>query len=250
MFVGGYSTLFERRFLQVEKYDIPLQPRFSHLDGFKIAVLSDFHFDDFGDASLVHNAVRRTNELAPDVILLPGDFTTHDWTHVEPLAEVLADFRARHGVFATLGNHDFDSGAKKVTRELEKSGIRVLRHDLVEFDDFAIAGLDSILRERADPALLEKTDLPVILGWHEPDAFDHIKGTDNLIVQVSGHTHGGQVYIPGVRKYYLPKYGRKYVEGQFERNGSHLVVSRGIGALGIPIRFACPPEISLITLRA
>ncbi len=248
--VGGYATLLERRLVKVENYSVPLQPQFKHLDGLKIAILSDFHFDDFGDESLVRTAVEKTNELAPDIILLPGDFTTDDWTRVEPLAEILADLRASHGIFATLGNHDFDSGPKKVTTELEKHGIRVLRNDLIEYNDFAIAGFESVSRLRPQPQILSKTDLPVILGWHEPDAFDLVKNQPNLVLQASGHTHGGQIRIPGLSPLFLPTHGSKYVEGLFEREKSHLVVTRGIGALGIPVRFACPPEIGLATLKA
>ncbi len=249
--MGGYGTLVDRRMLQIERYEAPLKPEFSHLDGLKVAVLSDFHFDDFGDAGLVRDAVAKTNALSPDVVMLPGDFTSDNWKYIEPLAEILADLRASRGIFATLGNHDFDSGAKRVTQTLEDAGVRVLRNEIVEFDQFAVAGFDSMSRNRPkESQILGKTNLPVILGWHEPDAFDLVKKQSRLVLQVSGHSHGGQIRIPFISPFFLPPLGRKYVEGQFQHEGSTLVVTRGIGTLAIPVRFACPPEIGLVTLKA
>ncbi|NNE92954.1 MAG: metallophosphoesterase [Verrucomicrobiales bacterium] len=249
--VAGYATIFERENLQVEKAERFVKgPAFSHLDGLKIAVLADFHYDDFGDAGLVRRAVRKTNELGPDVVILPGDFISRDWQVTTELAEILADLRASRGIFGMLGNHDFSAGAKKLTQTLEDAGIRMLRGEITEFDDFAVAGLDSLMRANPDPAVIGNTNLPVLLGWHEPDSFDLVRRADNLLLQVSGHTHGGQVCAPGFGPIYLPPYGRKYVEGLYDSNGSALFVTRGVGAMGIPVRFACPPEVSLITIRA
>ena len=87
------------------------------------------------------------------------------------------------------------------------------------------------------------------MGWHEPDPFDEIDDP-RLALQVSGHTHGGQVCAPFFGAIQLPSYGKKYVAGRFERGDSQLYVTRGIGSMGVPVRFCCPPEIAFLTFRA
>lgn len=250
--LAGYGSLIERRSLDIVRVDCPLAERFRHLDGYKVALLSDFHFDDWGDANLVAAAVQAANDFNPDVIIMPGDFVSHDSAEVEPLTEILSDLKSANGVFGVLGNHDFDSGPKSVTKTLEKGGVHVLRGETSDLGDVVIAGFDSATRRRADFEILNPDQTggkPVIAGWHEPDAFDWVSKRPDLVLQVSGHTHGGQVRIPGLKPVILPNMGRKYVEGLYQKDDSSLYVTRGIGAMGIPIRFNCPPEATLITLR-
>lgn len=254
----GYGALIERRSPRIERVICPLPKRHAGLDGLSIAVMSDFHHDDFHDDRLVAGAIEQMNGLAPDLVLLPGDFITRDPAAMEALAGHFQNIESRLGVFATLGNHDQWTSAEAVRRQLVRGGVALLRDSATELrapvtdEKFVLAGLESAWAGHPD---LAKTlrgvrgDVPVLLGWHEPDPFDTV--TDGrVLLQMSGHTHGGQVCAPFYGAIRLPDYGRKYVAGLYGDDSARLYVTRGIGALAVPVRFFCPPEISFITLRA
>lgn len=253
----AYGSLIERRYPIVERIDCPLADRFGGLDGLSLAVMSDFHHDDFHDDTLMGRAIRAMNELQPDVVIFTGDYISHNLNGLDALAGHFSRIQARLGAYASLGNHDHWTGADDVVRRLNPSGLAMLRNDATELrapsgEKFYVAGMESAWGGRPDLARALRgipAGAPVLLGWHEPDPYDTIEDT-RVAMQLSGHTHGGQVCAPFYGAIRLPSYGKKYVAGLYGEGDSRLYVTRGIGSMGVPVRFCCPPEITLITFRA
>lgn len=253
----GYGSLIERRRPIVERVVCPVPERFAALDGLSIAVMSDFHHDEFHDDTLMGSAIEVANALKPDVILLAGDFISRDLRGLEALADHFSGLEAGLGVYGVLGNHDQWTNSGAIVTRLQKDGVEVLRNANVSLrtpagEKVVLAGLESVWggSPRLESALRGVSrDVPVILGWHEPDPFDDLED-GRIALQISGHTHGGQVCAPVYGAIRLPAYGKKFVAGLYRKNDSSLYVTRGVGAMGVPVRFCCPPEISLITLKA
>lgn len=227
------------------------------LDGLRVGVLADFHFKPGTDDPLVEEATEILRLEKPDLIALPGDFIDSDPAVLDPLLEYLKRLDPEHGVFASMGNHDGWSGsANVVRRSFERAGIPLLinRNSVIRIreEKFAIAATDHVWLGKPDPARTLRgipSGVPVLALVHEPDFFDEMSAFRNLL-QISGHTHGGQCRVPFLG--YVPakvSYGRKYIQGSFSRGASRLFVTRGIGTTGLRVRFACPPEAALLTLR-
>jgi predicted MPP superfamily phosphohydrolase len=236
----------------------------------RIAALADLHTcEPWMPASRVASIVEETNTLAPDLVVLLGDYVNslhrlreepvppHEW------GVALSGLRAPLGVYAVLGNHDWweGSGPVPVRAALRAAGARLHENDAVELSHhgqrFWMAGTDSMLarpfgRGRfggADnlPAALRMvtSDAPVILLAHEPDMFP--RTPDRVALTLSGHTHGGQVRVPVLGAPFVPsRYGQRYVYGHVVENRRQLVVSGGLGCTGLPVRFGMPPEITVI----
>ena len=206
--------------------------------------------------------MRRVNETNPDLVLIPGDFVIQGvrggrFVEPETIAENLKELRARRGVFAVLGNHDWWLNGERVRRALESAGIRVLENDAarVEFDSgkaIWLAGLADLWTRRPDiPGTLAKVtdDAPVIAFTHNPDIFPNMPR--RVILTIAAHTHGGQVNIPLVGRPIVPSdYGQRYAAGLIVEDGRHLYVTTGIGTSIIPVRFRVPPEITVLTMKA
>jgi predicted MPP superfamily phosphohydrolase len=232
--------------------------------GFKIAQISDFHFHEYTEAAFVEAVVRRVNEAKPDLVVMTGDFVSS-----KPLSRHFAVRMSYHCAellsriecplrYAILGNHDVLVSSHAVTDALRTHGIPVLADSAVPLERDGrrlwLAGIQDALQQRPDlltalPAGRNPDQEPLILLAHEPDFADHVVGRQIDLV-LSGHTHGGQIRIPFLPPLLLPELGTKYVEGLFRlRDGTQLYVNRGIGAVNLPFRFRCPPEISVITLQ-
>lgn len=257
------SVLFEPNRPQLVRREIELRRWPERLNGFTIAVLSDFHYDAHFSAHPIHSAVGIVNDLHPDLIVLTGDFVSIPWVGdpvnaaslAEPCAQVLKNLHAPFGVWAILGNHDAFSDPDRVTSALRAEGIPVLINQSVPIENqgarFWLSGVDDVLGRTAD---LETTlhDIPsdeaTVLLAHEPDYADHVAHYP-VDLQLSGHTHGGQVVFPFLRPLYLPELAKKYIAGLYQVKGLSLYTNRGIGTVGLPVRFNCPPEITLITLK-
>ena len=270
----GYGATRGRTSLVAEHCDCPLSdpeematanadshPPDTALEGLKIAVMADFHFDETHDSELMAAAVELCNSLDPDITLLPGDFISHDPTAADGLAEQLQHLRASLGVFASSGNHDHWSGIRRVEAALENVGIEMLRNESRALDyagrKVAVVGLESVWGGNPDyhyATLDLPADVPRILTMHEPDYFDKIDelpaSLPRPVLQVSGHTHGGQVCAPFVGPILLPSWGKKYPAGLYGSPGRQLYVTRGVGTIGPSARFFCRPEVTLLTLRA
>ena len=245
----------------VERVEVALRRLPESLDGLTIAQLSDLHYDSPTAGNVIRSAVEITNQLAADLIVLTGDYVTvtpfvgrsHAAMDSEPCAQILGDLHAPLGVFGVLGNHDHASDPGVVTRSLEASGITVLRNCNLRVEKrgarFWIAGVDDVLEGGADlTRTLQGAEGFTVLLAHEPDYGDIVAG--HLVdLQLSGHSHGGQVCLPLVGSPYLPALARRYPRGLRQVGALKLYTNRGIGTILLPIRFNCPPEITLLTLR-
>ena len=255
------ATAFNRHDVRVEErtFQIASLPMAFH--GFRIAQISDFHYNHFAEDWYLRDVVKRVNALAPDMVALTGDFITADQhsmrrnrAHEAAIAEILAGLTCPLR-FCTLGNHDSTDFAG-VTAALERHGMTVLRNRYTQVDrggdrlwigGLADAYFDAPDLTRSIPA--QRGGAPVVLLGHEPDIapiVDRYGGADLLL---AGHTHGGQVRLPLLPPMFLPDMGREFVEGAFQVGKLQLYVTRGIGTVHLPVRFRCPPEISLLTLQ-
>ncbi|MES0344590.1 MAG: metallophosphoesterase, partial [Anaerolineales bacterium] len=241
--LSGYGYVFyvEPHWLSVERVDIPIQGLPLAFEGFKIVCLSDFHLHPYTQIDFIEKVVAVSNELIPDVVCLLGDYVFEGADSIFELAPVLAKLEPTHGVFAVLGNHDLWTDAGVVRSGLESVGIRVLVNENVPLsvgdDDLILAGLDDGWSGKPDLSLaLEGSpqEAPVILMLHEPDFADRYARDGRVCLQLSGHTHGGQVRIPGIGGPFRPAYGRKYDDGLVEIEGMWLYTTRGVGVIGPP----------------
>lgn len=273
----GFSYLFwrsafvEPRLLTVERVLLRLSELPPQLDGLTIAFLSDFHIKPNGSGvDIAERAVLLANESDPDIVLLGGDLV--HWCGAVPhLIPVLRRLKSRHGVFAVLGNHDHHCpwrfkkpapwGGKPLTvdewrKALEQANVRLLVNEAVELNingaNLWLVGVDDGYTGRSD---LEKAlrDVPerafVILLSHSPDIVDE-PGINRVALVLSGHTHGGQILLPLLGPFLAPcrdKYRRS--QGLTKVGRVWLYVSRGVSA-GLPLRFKCPPEVTLLTIKA
>lgn len=246
----GYGSLVERNLVSITEKTLSLPNRHKHIAGLKIAVMGDFHHDDWGSDRLVSSAADEINDRNVDVVILVGDYISDDVSAMEPLSAALSELRPRLGTFAVLGNHDCWHFDPAIPRLLDEAGIQLLVNEARDLGDFAIAGIDSLWGGRPDLNFALKQihkEKPVLAGWHEPDSFDSYEDP-RVVLQVSGHTHGGQVCAPFFGPIILPEYGRKYPYGLYPGSDRSLFVTRGLGTLNIPARFFCPPEVAILTL--
>lgn len=253
---GGYAWQVEPRRLEVTRETLEVARLADGLDGLRIGLIADIHYAPDWQEPAMAAVVAALNAEDLDLIAIPGDFIDHDPQVLDPLAPLLGQLRARHGVFASIGNHDgWSISQPRLAKTLEKHGIQFLCNQSTRLNlrgqRLDIAATDSIWsgridRERTFAGTQPETTLSLV---HEPDPFE-ILGADAFL-QVSGHTHGGQCRVPLVG--YAPvgvRYGRKYVYGPFTHpSGSRLFVTRGLGTVGMRVRFACTPEVAILTLR-
>jgi predicted MPP superfamily phosphohydrolase len=258
-----YAGEIERHWIDVQHVDIRLGNLPEAFRGFRIAHMADFHYGEYSEPTFIRSVVRRVNALRPDLIALTGDFIS-----AGPMVRRISVDFAYHCAdllgklecprkFASMGNHDVLVSRIGVTDALESRGIPVLHNHAIPIEkDGArlwLAGVaDTIVGTDADlsaaiPLGRQAGSEPLILMAHEPDYADEVVGS-GVDLMLSGHTHGGQVRIPFMPLMNLPPMGKKYVEGHFSLSGLQLYVTRGIGTVGVPFRFRCPPEITLITL--
>lgn len=252
------AFVLEPSWLSVTHADVSCPRLPPTLDGFRVGVLCDLHYKPDSDESLLEDAVNTLVAEKPDIITLPGDFIDHSPRVVAPMMRILSRLSAPHGVYASPGNHDgWNMDSHVMARAFEKCGISFLinrnTHIRVRGESIAIAGTDHVWLGRPDP---ERTlrgirrGVPVISLVHEPDFFDTMTEFHPIALQVSGHTHGGQCRVPLLG--YAPArvaFGRNYLQGVYERKDARLFVSRGLGTTGLRVRFACPPEVAILTLR-
>jgi len=264
----GYATFIEPEDIGVDRVGIRLQRLPEAFDGLKIAQLSDLHYGPFTGAREIGAAADHVNALTPDLVLLTGDFITSPLLErtstpaSTPMADavrcarVLSRIRAPLGVFAALGNHDATVNPGYIAEVLQAAGIRVLRNGRVPLERSGarlwLAGVDDVLdgHPRLDLALagVPRADAVVLMA-HEPDFADEAS-RQPVDLQVSGHTHGGQIRLPLIGAPYLPRLGRKYPYGYYRVRQMQLYTNRGIGTIGVPMRFGAPPEVTLFTLKA
>ncbi|HEY1658821.1 MAG TPA: metallophosphoesterase [Candidatus Sulfotelmatobacter sp.] len=262
--LAGDSILIEPNRPKLVRLDFALRRWPERMNGFTIALLSDFHYDPIFSRHPLLAAIPMVNNLRPDLIVLTGDFVSVPLTGdeargalaAEPCAQFLRKLTAPFGLWAVLGNHDVNTDPKFVTRALEGVGIHMLVNQSVpiELDGgrFWLSGVDDVLSGAADlEATLRNVPStePAILLAHEPDFADDAARYP-VDLQLSGHSHGGQVRIPFLGPVYLPELAKKYVLGRYQVGPLPLYTNAGIGTVDAAVRFNCPPEVTFITLRA
>jgi predicted MPP superfamily phosphohydrolase len=239
----------------VERVEIPIKNLKPALEGFTIVQLSDIHLQPFTRPDLVRKAVEMSNGLQPDLVVLTGDYVWRDQEAAFELAPILAGLNARHGVYSVLGNHDLWLDVEATKRAFAEAGLPMLINQGVEIvqgdGSLYLAGMDDGWSGQPDLRMsLEKApaNTPVILLLHEPDLVDETSLDPRIALQLSGHTHGGQVLIPGKPPIFTPTLGKIYSQGLFRVNETWLYTNRGLGVISVPLRFNCPPEVTHLTL--
>jgi hypothetical protein len=253
-----YATSVEPDWLTVETLDIPISKLSQDYDGLHLVHFSDIHVDHWMNSERLARVISTVNSLSPDLIAITGDFVSEDpKVHQDMMVENFSKLTAPLGVFAVLGNHDHWTDAGAVRRILKRSGIRGLRNDTVAIQREGrylwIAGVDDIWEEQHDlPHVIEQ--LPkgssAILLAHEPDFADEVAATHRFQLQLSGHSHGGQVVVPFMQPPVLPRLGRKYHTGLYRVGAMWQYTTRGVGMVSPQVRFNCRPEITSIRLRS
>jgi uncharacterized protein len=246
--VQGY--LFERHAIRVERVDLPLADLPPALEGLKVGLLTDVHHSALVPASDVVRSVELLNAERPDLIVLGGDYVSFtDRAYMGPVAEMLGLLDAPHGIFAIIGNHD---DGRHMPAALARQGIETLAdartHVEIRGERLHLAGLEFWTRSLDRIAsVVRGAGTPLLLLAHDPRRIVEA-ATLGVAGVLSGHTHGGQIVLPGfgavaARKFPVPA-------GRFTRNGSEMFVSRGVGTVVVPLRINCPPEVAVVTLRA
>ncbi len=240
--------------LSLERVDIRLERLPKKLDGFKIIHLSDIHHSPFTSLDHVIRTVKVANRLRPDMFLLTGDYVSHEREYIGPVAAELGKLKSKYGTYACLGNHDHWTDADLVTHLFRGEGINMLVNEGLRVEargaSFWLAGVDDYMVGLTDVAGALKGSYPdelKILLAHNPIIFRQAVRA-GIDLTLSGHTHGGQIKIRDQEKRILPR--RKFTSGLYERKDSQLYVTRGIGTVVVPMRYQCPPEISLLELRS
>lgn len=244
----------EANSLVIERITVNLKKLPKEFDGMRLVHLSDIHHSPFTDLDHITRAVELANSLKPDMFILTGDYVSHETEYIAPVAEVLGKLESEFGTYACLGNHDHWTDADLVTDLMRGEGINVLVNEGIRFTArgaaFWIAGVDDYMVGKSDLRTALKgsfiTEMKLLLA-HNPVLLRRAAraGVDLVL---SGHTHGGQVKIRDTEK--KPFYRRKLSSGLHRRYETQIYITRGIGTVVVPLRYQCPPEISLIELRS
>jgi predicted MPP superfamily phosphohydrolase len=273
------ASVIEPVRLRLTEKQIPLAGLPGSFDGYRIAHISDIHMDSWMTGARLLSIVQRVNALDADAIVITGDFVSHDQqqrdargertgdavAHFAPgLGEGLRQLRARDGVFAVSGNHDHWTSIESVRAVLHSAGVRQLDNAVAP----VVRGAGRVWLCGVDDAWAGKPDLPgvvaelastahpqevAIMLSHAPDFGDQVVETARFALQLSGHSHGGQVSLPLIGPPLLPRLGRKYHTGLYDVLAGNArlwqFTTRGVGMLQPRVRFNCPSEIALLTLR-
>lgn len=224
-------------------------------DVVRLAFFSDLHVGPHVGLDWIEQVVAAVNDQSPDLVLLGGDFVSESAETMAALAEVLGQLRPALGAYAVLGNHDYWTDPDRVAAGLASAGVRLLINEgemlVTRGGPLYLAGLDDAWSGQPNLAramAAHREGLPTLLLQHEPDPAAERADDERLLLQLAGHTHGGQVRLPLVGAPVLPRYGVRFVAGLYQTGRSQLYVTRGVGMTAPAVRFNCPPELTLIDL--
>ncbi len=247
---GAYGLAYSRHNIQVVRTDIPVSGLHPALHGLRIGLITDLHHSEMVPAQDIVRAASLMMAEGPDLIVLGGDYVTWgDRSYVVPCSEALGGLSAPFGVYAVVGNHDDD---RDLPAALISHGYEVLRDDRttlrIRGEQLDLVGVRYWTRRARDIARLTKgAESTVILLAHDPRRLDEAAAL-NVPLVLSGHTHGGQVVLPGLGAVAAKKF--PVVAGVGRRDNTSIFVSRGVGTVYVPYRLNCPPDVSVITLQS
>ena len=260
MSAGGlvYAREVETRRIEVVNLTVALPRLAPEFDGYRLVQIGDFHLDDWTRPGRLNRIMEMVNELRPDLVVIMGDFASYSTRHLDAglLVGALRRLSAHDGVLAILGNHDYLTNVDLVRRCLREGGVTELLNEVHTLRrgeaELHVAGIDDIMegKSRLDLVLRRlPEDGAAILLAHEPDFADVATATGRFDLQLSGHSHGGQVCVPLLTRLILPPFSQRYPRGLQEVGGMALYTNRGLGTVHARLRFLCRPEITHITLR-
>lgn len=259
----GYAYEVEPGWIEVTSLQLDLPRLPAEFDGYRILQVSDIHADEWMTSERLSEIVRLVNGQRPDLVVITGDFvTSEDFTEVSAsdvapgLVEPLSRLKPRDSTVAVLGNHDHWTDPELVRRVVRESGITELSNAVhtIERKDAAlhVAGVDDVMeqQDRLDLVLdrLPSSGAAVLLA-HEPDFAGTSAATGRFDLQLSGHSHGGQIRLPLLGAPVLPPLAREYPAGLYEVGEMVQYTNRGVGMIEPRVRFNCRPEITVLTLR-
>jgi predicted MPP superfamily phosphohydrolase len=251
-----YGVFVETQWVEVTRVTVHLPRLPAELDGLRVVQMSDLHYNTRWSERAIRRAVRLAAREQPDLVVFTGDYVTHSSRGAEPCARVLGQLRAPLGAYAVLGNHDYWGRKSDVVADaLTSHGIRVLANEsapitvngktlwIVGVDDYWSRNMD----HRAALGGLPEDDAKIVL-LHEPD-FAGLTAQYAVDLQLSGHSHGGQGRLPWIGALHYPPFAGGYPEGLRRVGAMQVYTNRGIGTVGLPLRFLCRPEVTVFTLR-
>lgn len=245
---GAHGYLYERHRLGVTRASLPVSGLPEALNGLRVALLTDVHLSETLPREDLDRTVQLTMAERPDLIVLGGDYVSfQDRTYMDTCADALAPLTAPNGVFAVLGNHDDDVD---MPRALSRHGVEVLKDArttvTVRDERLELIGLRFWTRQTAEiTRLMRGANGTTVLLAHDPRRFAQAAAL-NIPLVLSGHTHGGQIVLPGLGALAARKF--PVSEGSIRRENTTMFVSRGIGTVYVPCRINCPPEVAILTL--
>ncbi len=266
-----YARYVEPYWLAVERVTLALPRLALPFDGYRVVHISDIHMDGWMTQERLGRIVDLVNEQEPDLVAITGDFVSRSAEYVSGLYEPLGRLRAPDGVVAVLGNHDHLNDADAVRGVLSWAGVTDVSNAVrtLRRDDAALhlCGVDCVMYgyDRLDEVLEALKDAKpgcAVLLAHEPDFADESAATGRFDLQLSGHSHGGQVRIPFLKTphvvpllsrlgfSFVPPLIYEYPSGLYEVGGMYQYTNRGLGVIYARFRLNCRPEVTVLTLRS
>ena len=250
LFADGLTEPFT---VEGAHHEVPVPNLPPALDGLKVAQITDTHRGNLTPDAVIREAIALTAAWEPDLVVLTGDYVRWDVVDAGPMAQMLTPLQPRLGIVGVLGNHDYlypDAIARKLT---EIAGVRMLRNHALELaPGFWVSGIEDTLEGVVDVNRALQPipkDAGFLFLTHNPVGVALVQ--QHACVALAGHTHGGQFRFPGVPPHFPPGMaGFPQIEGWGSYGKARLYISRGIGCTAYPLRINCPPELTLLTLRA
>lgn len=261
----SYGIRIEPTWLELNQLDVPVAGLPAAFTGFRIVQLTDLHCSRHITSAYLDEAIGLAQDQSADLAVLTGDFIHKGFKHIDRVAESLGRLRAPAGVFAVLGNHDFSIrnalGIRRyrhlhhaVAEALTARGIVVLRNESIRLErggaGLYLTGVEDLWSrscdvERAMSGLCPRT--PRVVLAHNPQTVERLAG-HRCDLMLSGHTHGGQVNLPGIGRPTLTRRAKRFAAGLYYYNDTYLYVNKGVG-FGIRFRYGVRPEVAVATLR-
>lgn len=252
LFVAGIGILVYSQSLQITRYTVSMPGLPQSDEGMRVVQLSDLHRRQIVPDFFIRSAVAAAQREKPDIVVLTGDFVSVGKGNAVACSGLLTPLKAKYGCYAVMGNHDHWENAAQVTKAMEDVGVKVLTNRNVKIaGGLYLIGLDDLWSGKPDFVKAWQgvpPDAPQVLLCHNPQP-DKIR--PHKCLMISGHTHGGQLNIPGIARNTLPGLHKaRYVEGWYKRGDVRMYVNRGIGKVNPPFRLFCRPEMTVFTLTA